>query len=279
VKLSHKAFPYPVLRAETDDYVDVEFKADLKITLEDGETEQMLHINGGYTLTEPSIEQQIERGSARALLDIENTATLFRKAYTLRPSDTDIKIPVSEFDQTLEITPFIVAEKNISDFSSASLNPEFGAMAFEFKPGDMIAFDFTIIKNFEFSSLSFENLLKISTSPDVDDFCYEIDASGSIINVHMGKKCYEIWRNKYSDTQNRPFLAMSIYKDAVFAALDRMLNGEDEGNDGIRWMSTLKTKLANLGINPEADADFNQINGYAQLLTTEQGIRRLLDHD
>ena len=267
-----KAFPYPVLGHE-DDYVDSEFQStvDTHTELVDGGEKVVLDYS--FLISSPEIQLLIRQKKARFAIDVQCSETLFRQVYQCDARGS-ISFEIGQLYGKVSFSPIVVAVEPVMDFLAEDMNDEYRGAKFELRQGDVIAIDDPQVRYIEFDKLQFESLVKVQTSADIPEDTYRFDLSGDMIIILMGKKFRLVW-DMYRDVKEKsPFLAMSVYKDCIHAALDYSLNVED--SEGQKWARALRLKLQTIGRKINREADFNELGMHAQQLVSRHGVRRLL---
>jgi hypothetical protein len=275
MKLHNKAFPYPVLRPDTEDYLDSAFQAIIEPRVIERDTVQSVSVEYSFMLSNKSIHEAINSGTASFALEINCKDTLYRNVYML-DTQGEIEFPNNELYGRVEFTPFIIATEIIDNFHPEDINPEFGDTNFLLNPGDVIAYHQLEVAYIEFAKLKFESLIRVQTSPELAPYEYSIALESELVTILMGEKFRLVWDEASYDADKRPYLAMSVYKDCVLAALD-FISKSDE-TDEYRWVRALKSKLSTLNISIHSDPELDEINKVAQELVSGLGIRRIVEN-
>lgn len=268
-----KAFPYPVL-GRGDDYTDSEFQAliDTK-KLRISDNEERVTIDYSFMMSNSEIRELISSGEAKYAIEITCTDTLYRHVLDC----TEIGNHTFEAGQLygkVIFSPLVVATKIIKKYSPIDLNYEFGGFDFKLMPGDLLAFDEPQIRYIEFNKLKFESLVRVQTSAEIPEETYRFQLDGDLIIIMMGKKFRVLWDSCREQKDKAPFLAMSVYKDCIHAALDYSI--KDENSEELKWARALRLKLQSLGRKIHQDSDFNDLSVHAQQLVSRVGVQRLL---
>src|SRR5258708_6757058 len=135
----HKAFPYPVLRPDVDDYLDAEFQ--VAIDVEGGKDNKKIEARVAVALSSKEIRKEIEKGTAAISIIFSCRDTYFREAFTTRKFEFKKTFDSGAFRGEVIIYPFVVALKPIGKFSAKSINREFRKDTFSFATGEVLAAD------------------------------------------------------------------------------------------------------------------------------------------
>lgn len=272
MKSNTHAFPYPVLTpAEgATDYKDSAFQCSLSFELNEDLT---LSIDYQFILSNEEINKLIENDQASFAIEISCTDTLKREFHSLG-SKGKLLVNASELYRRVEFTPMVIVKGNDVPFASSDMNDEFDNASFVLNCGDMIAIDETWVKYIEFHNLPFSSLVRVKTDDSLDPLLYQIEPAPSFIWIRMGTDMRDLWQKMQEDKSLKPTLAMSIYKDVIFCAVDDLIHNED--SESYCWVEPLKTHIASLGCSIPEEYDFNNINSFAQKLVQGMGADKLL---
>ena len=273
MKLNTQAFPYPVLTHQEEansDYNSSIFKCELNFgseILDNGE----FKIGYSCHISNAEIEQLINNKSASFAIDLNCSSTL-RREILLLDNHGEIKFNAFDLYGKVEFTPIIVIKNMVQNFTSDDLNEEFGGDKFDLKIGDIVAFDETWIKYFEFNNQSFDSLVKIRMNKDTEKFSYSIEPTETFIYINMGSEMYKLYR-ELQTPKHKGVLGISIFKDVVYLAIhDLITNDEAESQ---QWARSFRNRIEELGWKLPEDAEFNGINTLAQRFVHDIGVKKL----
>ena len=135
----HKAFPYPVLRPDVDDYLDAEFQ--VAIDVEGSKDNKKIEAKVAVALSSKEIRKEIEKGAAAISIIFSCRDTYFREAFTTQKFEFKKTFDSAAFRGEVIIFPFVVALKPIEKFSAKNINREFRKDTFSFAVGEVLAAD------------------------------------------------------------------------------------------------------------------------------------------
>jgi hypothetical protein len=136
---SQKAFPYPVLRPDIDDYSEGEFQT--TVDIERSQNNREVRIKAHVALSIEEIKTEIARGNAAVSIVVACRDTYFRTAILSKKFDIEAAYDSGNFRGEVEVSPFIVAVKPIEKFRCRDINSEFRSKEFSFEPGEVLAVD------------------------------------------------------------------------------------------------------------------------------------------
>jgi hypothetical protein len=269
---SLKAFPYPVL-GRGDDYTDSQFQSTIDTRKQvDGDSEHVV-LDYSFMISAPEIQALIRTGKARFAIDVRCSETLYRNVFFCDARGA-IDFEEGQLYGKVTFSPIVVVISNVPKFTATDMNEEYQGASFELVPGDVVAVDDAQIRYVEFDKLQFESLVKVQTSEDIPDETYQFDLDSDVITILMGKKFRNLWEICREEKDKAPFLAMSVYKDCIHAALEYTIKAEDA--EERKWVRALRLKLQTVGRKISETADFNELGTHAQQLVSKFGVARLL---
>jgi hypothetical protein len=274
MKSSLKAFPYPVL-GRLDDFVGSSFQSIIDFGIEQSSDSDVVVVNYTFALSNDELLELMQSGHASFALDVRCTDTLYREVIPCEALSGEIRFEQGELYGKVVFEPVIYIKKKVQNFTALDLNDEFKGANYNLSPGDIVAVDDPQVRYIEFNKLKFESLVRVQTSSDIPADTYRFDLSDDILIIMMGKDFRRLWDYSREEKDKAPYLTMSVYKDCIHAALDFIVNNQEE-SDNIKWARALKVKLFTLGKSISEDSDFNDLNTLAQQLVSKIGVQRLL---
>ena len=273
MRFEKKAFPHPVLRPEIDDYTDTSFETSIDIR-KDEHNPQVVCVGVQMNLSNDEIWRLINNRSAFFCLDVYCAETMYRGGIRCSESQV-VKFEHEELYGKVDVLPTIVVNHAIKGFRSGDFNPEYGGRSFDLVAGDILAYDESVSFIVEFEGLSFESLIRVETSPDVEARSYSIDVDSDMIAIRMGKDMRVIWDDLRGNKLSEGLIGMSILKDCVLVALWNLSNYGEEVSS-LRWARALQSKLDELAIEIPPGMDLDEINRKSQGLVAAIASEKVL---
>jgi len=249
----YKAFPYPVLRPESDDYVDV----DIQTTVDLNVGEELVTVLISFVISADEILDEIKKGNARYVSIISCRDTYFSKIHKTTDNEQVAEFKIDDLRGEIQINPYIVVTKEIPSYSSSFINPEFGAGPFKFSPGDILAQDepqiFYVDKDVFRPVTSVFDLVKKDTLEDKE---WAIGFSEDHIQIEVSPKMKSTIDDARNNNENKVILMNSIYFAAVMQSVQK-LKESDGDYEGLKWAEVISRQAHNKGCDlPSEDAYF-----------------------
>jgi hypothetical protein len=132
-----KAFPYPVLRPDIDDYLESEFQ--VMVDIEGSRDNKRLNAKVTVALSSDQIKREIMKGTAAVTIVFSCRDTYFRETITTDKYEFAKSFDAGMLRGEVIISPFVVALKPIKEFTAPDINGEFRKERFSFEVGEVLA--------------------------------------------------------------------------------------------------------------------------------------------
>ncbi len=260
-----KAFPYPVLRPESDDYRDVEFQT----TVEFAVGNEKVRANITYAISSEKIAEEITKSNADFVCIVSCRDTYFRAVLSSSHCKIEAEFNIGDLRGEVRVDPYVVVRKKIIAFLSPNINPEFGSGPFTFNPGDILAQDepqvFYIDREMFKPVTSVFELVKKDNLSDKE---WTIGFEEDHIQIEVSPSMKETIDDARNAKGNRAILLNSIYFGAVMQTIQKLKTSAEEF-EGRKWAEVISKKAHNEG------CDLENQDAY---LITQQLMRYPLQH-
>lgn len=239
----NKAFPYPVLRPYCDDYVDVDFQTTIEFVI----SKESVVAKASYAISSEELVDEIDKGNAIYVSIVSCRDTYFRAVLTSKEPKFEQAFDVGCLRGEVRVDPYIVAVKNIEEFHSPDINPEFGSGNFSFSPGDVLAQDETQVFYIErdlFKPLS--AVVDLVKSDLLVGGEWQVNLDENHIQIVVSASMKESIDNARNDKSKQAILINSLYAPAITHALQMLKQGPD-AYENQRWAQVITMKLHNFG--------------------------------
>lgn len=228
MNISEKRYPYPVLTPNGDDYEKSEFDVAVEVTK--SPTEVTLAF--APTLRDDGLRRLIgvDR-AAKIIVHVESPMTVFRRTY-------DIPLPVCEtaadgerlsvvissadLSGTVSVCPFIVATRDIPDYSNESFNPDYEGEAFAIDCGAVLAEgrQKTFVADTAKEALALSpSVIKAVRSADPACRTLRNNFDGNKIVITMPAKMYDEYGTLKDTPEDRATIWAMVFVPALVEAL------------------------------------------------------------
>lgn len=271
-------FPYPVLRESAEDYNSTVFQGNLTVELEqDGYT-----IHPEFSVENNGLQKMLASGEIIYAVEVQCVSTWYRKMFFIQ-NNKAVKLDSKDIHERVEVTPCIIAIKNIVDFTNDDFAEEYLGMNFNINPGDVIGIG--VKKSFD--ALYQNDIIKNGTS--IVSICgsnnqkeISCNFNGSVIEVKLPQNQYESYlecgynRDKYKLLN--AVLTIPVLVEAIgIISNDENNPDHNSGYSGYTWYKTIvanlkryagnnDTKYYNLLDKPFSSAEILLANNSASVL-------------
>lgn len=250
----HKAFPYPVLRPDVDDYLNAEFQ--VSVDVEGGRENKKIDAKVSVALSSNEIKKEIEKGNAAISVIFSCRDTYFREAVTSSKFDFKKSFDSSSFRGQVIVYPFIVALKPIPKFSANGINKEFRKDSFSFLVGEVLAADepkVIYIDRELFKPVS--SILQIVKDDALSGFQWRIRFDEDKLQILLSAEAKEAVDKARNTKRNQAVLLNSIYFAAIMEAVQK-LKEEPELVEERRWARVIDQQCHNAALNYSAHESY-----------------------
>jgi hypothetical protein len=240
-----RAFPYPVLQPEVDDYLE----GDLQVTVEfqpsaDGHD---VSATASFLVSVPEIVERIKTGEAAYVLSFACRDTYFRHVETTDSAEITVNFPPGSLRGEVQVSPYIAAIKPITDFKCPWINPEFGSGPISYDVGSVLALDrpqIVFIDKDVFRPLS--SVFELVRDDALSGHEWQITAGEDKVQIKVSnhlKDRIDVARNSKA---RRAVLINSIYFSAVMQCVS-FIKRDGVDNYG-RWAKIIEQKCHNANL-------------------------------
>lgn len=239
----NKAFPYPVLRPYSDDYVDVDFQTTVEFILD----KNLLAVNIAYALSSADILREISAGNAEYVSIVSCRETYYRKVLTSKEGNIHAEFPSGSFRGEVRVDPYIVVKRSISSFASKDINKEFGGATFAFSSGEILAQDETQVFYVDrdlFKPVT--SVFELVKNDSLSGGEWKVGFEEDHVQIEVSSVMKDSIDNARNVKSNQVILLNSIYFAAVVQSLQRL---KDSGGDfeNKKWAEVIRRQVHNFG--------------------------------
>jgi len=249
---AYKTFPYPVLRPDSDDYLDCDFQTTVNFVAEK-QTQKIL-VDVSFAISSEEILEQIETGNAEFVAMVSCRDTYFQHMIHSSSRKAQATFAMGDLKGAVVVNPYVVVKNKITNFTSPDINHEFGAKSFTFNEGDVLAQDEAYLVYFDQESFKpITAVLDLAQDENQPDDTWSIDFDGEHIKIILSKDTKRIIDNaRGSSAKNKVILVNSIYFGAVMQAIQK-LQEKDHPYEDKKWAQAFMKQAHNKNCNLEND--------------------------
>ncbi|QBZ82370.1 hypothetical protein GHNINEIG_00400 [Hydrogenovibrio crunogenus] len=246
-----KAFPYPVLRPHSDDYLDCEFQ----VIIDPEVAENRLSIEVDFILSNEEILSEIEMGKAKYVSVVSCRDTFFKEIEITGDKKLKRVFPVDSLRGEVLVESYVVATDTIKNFKSDDLNKEFESVEIDFEKGDLLAQDepyvLYIDKEYFGHVISVLELVKVD---GLDYGEFNINLEGHHIQIELNSEMKDSIDEARNERANKLILTNSIYFTAITYAIENLKSSKEDYKD-YKWADVIEKQALNKAISLDSNED------------------------
>ena len=273
---SARAYPYPILAPFSQDFASSpNFDFSISVQPLGADIADGVEITWSIPV---DVHQKIQEffidSSFQWFMDVECTTALYREMLPITPSDKRIEIPGGLLIGSLTVTPILVSTEAQS-YAPPGLSSEFLRDSFEIMRGDPVVIGESETFLIQLEKVSRSNFLKVELVADLDPDEYNFVFEEETLVAQVGKNVHLVYEIMRSDPEKKPYLFLSLYKDALYFAA-REIQSSEASLEKL-WAARLSQLLD--GLEPGWSLDKGNepaINGLVTRLLATAGIRKVM---
>jgi hypothetical protein len=239
-----KTFPYPVLRPGSDDYVEAEFQSAVQFEFVEGG----IVVSCNFATSSVELLNLIEAGYAQFVAIVSCRETYFRKTYRTKGSSISESLDANSLRGEVIAETYIVAIKDIKNYSSPDISPEFGKKRFDFVSGNVLAqaeTQLAYIDREAFKPIS--SVFELARDESLSGGAWKVSLEQDNVQIQVSPEMKEAIDANRSSKEARSVLVNSIYFSAATHMVQAMKDSDDFGD--LRWAEILRKQLFNHGLD------------------------------
>ena len=273
---NERTLPYPLLAPWTNDYVNADFTASVpNAILQNG---RHINLTVKFNLTSHALRELVSNDQAKYVALINCSRTFSREEY---PADQDdeavIFLESGDYDQELDLTPYVVAVQEIKGFIAAEHADEFRlhkSNGFDIPSAAILAVGDSSRITLEDGG-SVESIIDLARNDRVEAGTFVIDLGDNRITIYVSKRDkekIETLRMQGISSTEMAALFPAIYLHAVVEALQSLAVSDHADK---QWTHSIRRALERASIKVDDDELKSNALKYAQILM-RQPVGRFL---
>lgn len=244
--LKNRLFPYPVLGEYYDDYKDSIFHDDLSYEMNGNK----LSFKVSLETNNEEVIQLIEEDKLVYVIHIECAQTSYRKLIVSKGNYVCFDIEDSKVTEKLDISTFIIVNKNISNYKNKDFNEDYIGTNFDLKRGSIVGvgsqWNIQVDKSKdELGKLP--SIFSILMSKD-NDREFSINLSDDKIKILLSEKDYFNYKKIANNRQFEGVFHSMIVLPSLIYVFEELSKGDISEYEDYRWFKGLSKSLARYSI-------------------------------
>lgn len=239
-----RAYPHPVLRPGSNDYEKVEFEVDIELTRIPKTTR--IGVEANAQLSDKDLQGLVESGNAEYVILVRAIQTQFRSAFRCGRPVIKHQFANGEVAGRVEISPLLVCKSRIHQFRASRWHRDYGGMAFDLKPGDLLAIDETKEYWVDMEEeVPVSSIIRLDRNDRLSEGSWQCRLGEQKVVLEMSPKDHEQFmaiRDRVNSTGDAIYLMNSIYLPALTWVLMEADKDPDSFSD-YRWYRSLDSQL------------------------------------
>lgn len=275
MEIKARAFPYPVLGPNSDDFTEGAIR--LADATADAAPERY-SIRFRFEVSHSSISGMIAAGDASPAVVIECRQNLYRRRHTVQLGLNQMEIPADELRGQVQVTPLISAVRDLDNYRPSFLNADYDGVEIRVPRHGVLAYG----ANLEFiAEPRADRLRKISSimrvvQTDEAGTRMTVKDNGHRIHVEVSLDQFRLYQSVAASREGSSILASMLVLPVLVDVFHRM-KGEQEGLEDFRWFQVIRVRLREIE-QPVDAPDFDPMKAAQALLDSPfaRGITELV---
>lgn len=241
--IRYKLYPYPVLAAGTDDYVNSQYSFD--INYKKGVRELIFEFD--ITLINKGIQEMVDDGKAEFLIHLECPQTCYRSVVKFQDKHYEKHILESQLNGKLSICAFIVAKQDLKGYTNTEFNEDYGKSSFNIERGSVLGiggqYNLDITKDTE----------ELEKVPSIFSICravvddghndMKINLDGDKIAITLCNESFQNYKLLSAMPDFLPVFHSMLIVPALIYVFETLRREDIEEHEDKRWFKGIKKTL------------------------------------
>lgn len=266
MKKTNINYPYPVLSASNEDYINSSF--DIELPVNPYVEGDLAKIEICYSLKSQGIQKLIENDKARVTVYLESVEAEYRKIFYFPKSSNSLALGINKnnLSKKLQIKGYIIANTKISPFKLQEHNSDlFGSVPFSLNKGDIIAIadGYTIpLENFD-PLVDRPSIFSIRKQTENKNEEISVDMlTRDKITILLNEDTFTKYQVLYQASDVRSLLASMFAVPVLVDALSYIKNADPEEIEALqelKWYQVVDTKIKELHLDLSKEDSMTKI--------------------
>lgn len=240
MEIKNRLFPYPVLCAENDDYINNSFE--VKVTQKEELKDIVLQFD--IVMDNADLAELIRSGKAEYLIHIECGNTSFRKVVRNSGKSFGYRIPKSKVNRDVYLVAMIVAKQAITNYYSERFNEDYEDSV-NFEKGDILAYQnlprIIVLKNYEelASDDAFFTIVSKNAGQDTEE-PVTFDMNGDKIKIFVDDVIYNEYIKFHTNPIMKPIMISMLVMPALAFVIEEVRDNGPETYSSCYWYQKIR---------------------------------------
>ncbi|MDD3241990.1 MAG: hypothetical protein PHQ64_04405 [Bacilli bacterium] len=244
--LKYRLFPYPILGEYYDDYKNTSFTDTINYEINGNK----LSFKAKFETDNEEIKELINNDKLIYAIHVECAQTSYRKMMKTKENSISFDIKDSEVIDKIEISTFIIVNKEIKKYKNIDFNDDYLGTNFDLKPGNIIGvgsqWKIEVDKSKdELGKLP--SIFSILMKKD-NDREFSINLLDDKINILLSEKDYLNYKRIADNILLEPVFHSTIVLPALIYVFEELSKGDISEFEEYRWFKGLRKSLAKYNI-------------------------------
>ena len=277
MEIKTRAFPYPVLGPNLDDFTG----GFVRLADAAGEVaSERYSIRFRFELSHPFIAGLVDSGDASPAVVVECRQNFYRRRHLVSLGMNEMIIPADELRGIVQVTPLISAVRELADYRPDFLNADYDGVQIRVPRHGILAYG----PNFEFiAEPKSDRLRKISSimrviQTDEAGTRMTVNIGGPRIHVEVSPGQFRLYRSVAASQRGPAILSSMLVLPVLVDVFHRIKGGDQEGLEDFRWFQVVRARLREVA-QPVDAPDFDPMKAAQALLDSPfaRGITELVE--
>jgi hypothetical protein len=277
MEIKSRAFPYPVLGPNLDDFTAGVVK--LADASADAAPERYV-VRFRFEITHSDLAEMVIRGSAAAAVIVECRQNLYRCRFPVQIGTNEMQISADELRGQVQVTPVVSAVQDLPDYRPQLLNSDYDGIQITVPRHGLLAYG----PNLEFiAEPRADRLRRISSIMRVVQAAdagatMKVNIDGPRIHVEVSAELFQLYQSVAASRQGSSILASMLVLPVLLDVFHRIKGVEPEGLEDLRWFQVVRARLREIA-QPWEASDFEPMKAAQALLDSPfaRGITELVE--
>lgn len=251
MEIKYKLYPYPVLWSLNDDYNNSSFTVDISARNEYKKTT----ITAEFDLNNSDLKKYISNGEAEYLIHIECSLTAFRQVVASIDNQIKITIDETQLNGKISICPFIVAKKDIPNYTNSDFNQDYFGASFNVEKGAVLAVaeqvDFNLTKDYD-ELANLPSIFMICKKDTSDPIPMEVELDSEKIRINLNALDFKNYQIMCNMNNLLPVMHAGMILPALVFVFEKLRNDLNDYEE-YRWFSGIRAALKKVNITLDED--------------------------